>query len=332
MSDGQDAPRSDAPPAEKAGKYLRPKDVDERAGLGQHLMWGAESFVWDWLYWFPLKAMPIEQASNFGAGMTRRVGPMTSAHKTMMRNLRLAFPNWSETERKECADGAWVTLGRIAGEMPHIGKLHPYTSGRVEVVNVERLDQIRDTGKPAVFFAGHIGNWEHLSPAIVNRGVPCQITYRALNNPHIDKRINDARFSSGIQLLAPKGIATRDLMRALGNGQSVALMNDQKFNQGIPVPFFGHDAMTAPGPTRLAMKYKTPLQPMSVLRTGPARYKVTVFDALQPEAGPDDKTAVFNTVLKINQFVEARIREQPDQWFWMHNRWPKEAWVAAGVM
>lgn len=325
MSDGEGKP-----PEEK--RYIRPKDVDNRASFGQRAMWGVESFFWDTVYWFPLKAMPVEKASNLAANILRKVGPMTSAHRTVTRNLRMAFPNWSEKERAEVADGSWVTLGRIAGEMPHLGEMHPYTGKRIEVVNVERLDAIRESGKPVVFFAGHVANWEHLSPAIVNRGLPCHITYRMLNNPHIDKRIADARFSSGIDTLTPKGAGTRDLMRALANGESVALMNDQKFNQGIAAPFFGYDAMTAPGPTRLAMKYKAPLQPMSVLRTGPAKYKVTVYEPFQPDADPDEKTAVYNTVLRINRFVEDRIREAPDQWFWQHNRWPKEAWVAAGVM
>jgi KDO2-lipid IV(A) lauroyltransferase len=216
--------------------------------------------------------------------------------------------------------------------MPHLAKLHPYDSGRIEVVNAGRLDAIRENGKPVVFFAGHVGNWEHLSPAIVNRGVPCHITYRMLNNPHIDEMIAKSRFSTGIRLLTPKGAGTRDLMRALSKGLSVALMNDQKFNQGLAVPFFGYEAMTAQGPTRLAMKYKTVLQPMSVLRTGPARYKVTVFDPMPPTTGNDEKAAIFDTVLRVNQFVEARVREAPDQWFWMHHRWPKEAWVKAGVM
>ena len=313
-------------------RYIRPKDIDNRANFGQRVMWTVESFLWDWIYWFPLKAMSIEAASNLGAGMLRRLGPLSGAHKTVMRNLRMAFPKAGEKELNEIADGAWATLGHIAGEMPHLGQMHPYEGGRIEVVNAERLDAIRDSGKPAVFFAGHVGNWEHLSPAIVNRGVECQITYRALNNPHIDKRISDARFSSGIQKLTPKGAGTRDLMRALSSGQSVALMNDQKFNQGIAVPFFGHDAMTAPGPTRLAMKYNVPLQPMSTLRTGPARYKVTVYEPFMPDADTDENKAIYNTVLRINQFVEARIREAPDQWFWQHHRWPKEEWVKAGVI
>ena len=132
--------------------------------------------------------------------------------------------------------------------------------------------------------------------------------------------------------MTPKGAGTRDLMRALSSGQSVALMNDQKFNQGIAVPFFGHDAMTAPGPTRLAMRFNAPLQPMSTLRTGPARYRVTVYEPFMPDTDPDEDKAIYNTVLRINQFVEDRIREAPDQWFWMHHRWPKEAWVKAGVM
>ena len=71
---------------------------------------------------------------------------------------------------------------------------------------------------------------------------------------------------------------------------------------------------------------------MSVVRTGNARYRVTVYDPFPPDSDPDETKAIYNTVLRINRFVEDRIREHPDQWFWMHNRWPKEAWVKAGVM
>jgi KDO2-lipid IV(A) lauroyltransferase len=59
---------------------------------------------------------------------------------------------------------------------------------------------------------------------------------------------------------------------------------------------------------------------------------VTVHEAFMPDADPDEDKAIYNTVLRINQWVEARIREAPEQWFWMHNRWPKEAWVKAGVL
>jgi KDO2-lipid IV(A) lauroyltransferase len=208
----------------------------------------------------------------------------------------------------------------------------PYKPGSpVEVVGGERLDAIRASGTPAVFISGHFANWEVMASAICNRPLDCQITYRSANNPHIDRRIAEARHAYGINVLTPKGAGTRELMRALGRGQSVALMNDQKFNQGINVPLFGHDAMTAPGPTRLAMKFKAPIIPVICLRTGVGKYRVTFHEPIIPDADPDEAKAIYNTVLRINQFIEDCIRAAPEQWFWMHNRWPKEAWTRAGV-
>jgi len=319
----------------EAGRFIRPKDLDNenRTTLGAKIGWGLEAFAWDWVFWNPMKALPMEAASNTVAGILKTLGPMTSQHRTMTRNLRMAFPDWNESQVKEVAMGAWETLGRLAGEMPHLAKMKPYVeNSRIEVIGAERLDAIRESKKPVVFITGHFANWEVMASAICNRPLDCQITYRAANNPYIDRRIAEARHAYGIQVLTPKGAGTRELMRALSRGQSIALLNDQKFNQGISVPFFGHEAMTAPGPTRLAMKFNAPMLPISCVRTGPARYRVTFHEPFMPDADPDEDKAIYNTVLKINQFTEARIREAPDQWFWMHNRWPKEAWAKAGVM
>lgn len=319
----------------EAGRFVRPQDLDneQRTTLGAKAGWGIEAFAWDWVYWNPMSVLPLETASNTVAGILKTLGPMTSQHRTMVRNLRMAFPDSNESQVKDIAKGAWDMLGRTAGEMPHLKKIKPYVeNSRIEVVGGERLDAIRESRKPVVFVTGHFANWEVMASAICNRPLDCQITYRAANNPYIDRRIAKARHEYGIQALAPKGIATRELMRALGRGESIALLNDQKFNQGISVPFFGHEAMTAPGPTRLAMRYNVPMLPISCLRTGVARYRVTFHEPFMPETGPDEDAAIYATVLKINQFTEARIREAPEQWFWMHNRWPKDAWAKAGVI
>jgi Kdo2-lipid IVA lauroyltransferase/acyltransferase len=324
---------TDAQREPEAGRYVRPGDIDNRSTLAQRLMWRLEAFGWDWAYWKPLAGMSLEKASNAGAALMSRLGPLSSAHRTMVRNLRMAFPDWSERERTETAMGAWRTFGRLAGEMPHLSKMRPYVeNSRVEVIGAEHLDALRNSRQPAVLFSGHFANWEVMASAICNRPLDCQITYRATNNPHIDKRISAARLAYGVQVLTPKGVGTRDLMRALSRGQCVALMNDQKFNQGIPVPFFGYDAMTAPGPTRLALKYRAPMLPVSTLRTGPGRYRVTFHEPFIPEVLADEAATILANVVRINAFLEARIREAPDQWFWMHNRWPKEAWVSAGVI
>jgi len=318
----------------KPGKFVRPKDLDnaERTTLGARIQWRVEALAWDLLYWYPFKALPIEWASNTGAAILKALGPLTSQHRTMVRNLHMCFPNWSEEQIKDVAKGTWATLGHTVGEMPHLAKLVPGgKKPRLELQGLEVVDAIKASGKPVVFISGHFANWEPITSAISTNLPDALITYRAANNPHIDRRIAKAR-QSYTDRLAPKGAGTRELMRALARGQSVGLMNDQKFNQGIAVPFFGYEAMTAPGPTRLAMRYKTRIAPISCVRVGPARYRLTFHEPFAADSDPDEDKAIYNTVLRINCFVEDRIREHPDQWFWMHHRWPKEAWAKAGAI
>ena len=311
--------------------YVRPKDIDNRSTFWQRVQWRLEAFAWDWLYWAPMKALGPDRASNFGGWLFRKLGPLLSQHKTAMRNISMAFPDWSEEKVHRTALAAWESAGRTAGELPHLPKIHPYEGDRVEVVGAERLDAIRESGEGAVMISGHFANWEVMAAVICRRPVDCLVTYRMLNNPHIDRRINAVRQAYGIGVLAPKGLGTRELMRALGKGRAVALMNDQKFNEGIALPFFGQNAMTAPGPSRLAQKFKVPIVPVSTVRTGPARFRVTIHEPITQPRTNDLDADLENTVRNITAFLEDRVREQPGQWFWQHRRWPKDAWKAAGV-
>jgi KDO2-lipid IV(A) lauroyltransferase len=160
---------------------------------------------------------------------------------------------------------------------------------------------------------------------IIHAGVTCQITYRATNNPHVDDRIRASRWRYGVRLFAPKGTdGARELIRALSRGESVALMNDQKFNGGIAAPLFGVMAHTAPGPSTFALRFGVPIQPMSVQRKDKARFRVVVHDPIVLEDTGDRNADIEAGVGRINRFIEERIRERPAEWFWVHKRWPNE--------
>ena len=313
-------------------QYIRPKDIDNRSTFGQRLMWRFETIAWDVIYWAPMKALGPDRASRFLGWLMKTIAPLFSQNKTVKRNLRMAFPEKSEEEINRIAEAAWRNVGQTAGELPHLPKIHPYKGDRVEVIGAEHLDAIESSDQGAVIAAGHFANWEIIAAAICNRPVDCLITYRALNNPHIDRKLNKLRHDYGIGVLTPKGLGTRELMRALSEGRSVALMNDQKFNQGIPVKFFGYDAMTAPGPSRLALKYHVPVIVATTRRTGPARFQVKIHPPFMPEQTGDTDADVRACVERITAKIEAEVRANPEQWFWQHRRWPKEAWHEAGVM
>jgi KDO2-lipid IV(A) lauroyltransferase len=272
--------------------------------------------------------MPIEAASRLGGWILRLIGPLTGTHKVAERNLRIAFPHMGLEERRRLLTEQWESLGRLTAEFQLMHRITPAT-GRVQIVGGERLRAVAQSGKTAVLVSGHFSNWEVMAAVIVHLGVQCQVTYRAANNPYIDKRIIDTRKSYGVTLMAPKGgDGSREVLAAMAQGEAVALLNDQKFNRGLVMPFFGVDATVAPGPTRLALKFGCPMIPMSVERLDGVNFRVTIWDSIAPPKTGDRAADIEQGVRNVNAFIEDRVRENPGEWFWTHKRWPAEAYAA----
>ena len=268
-----------------------------------------------------IRALPVDVASDLGATMLRTIGPLTGANKTAKRNLLLAFPEKSEAEREDILKRQWENFGRYAAEFPQIDQLTP-ANGRMEVVGGERLREIAAKGEAAVLFSGHLSNFEVMAAAIMAEGVNCVITGRAANNPYVNERIIKSRERYGVKLFAPKGSeGTRELFAALKRGESVALLNDQKFNQGVAAPFFGHLCHTASGPTKLALRTSGKLVPLSVHRLKGARFRVVVHEPIVLAQTGDRNADIDRGVRQIIAFLEARVREHPEEWWWMHKRW-----------
>jgi KDO2-lipid IV(A) lauroyltransferase len=289
--------------------------------LVQDLAWRLEAVGFD-LFTGLVRLLGVDAASAFGGWLIRTLGPLSGAtHRLARRNIELAFPDNDSAWREQVLADQWENLGRTFFEIPVMERVLPST-GRVELVNGERLHQIAAGGRPVVFVSGHFSNWEVMPAAIVDSGVICQMTYRATNNPYVDDRIKKSRFRYGVRLFAPKGgDGSRELLKAMNRGESVALMNDQKFNSGVAAPFFGHLAHTAPAPTRLALRFGTVLQPMSVQRIKGARFRAVVHEPIELPHTGNRSEDIAAGVRAVNAFVEARIRERPSEWFWVHKRW-----------
>jgi KDO2-lipid IV(A) lauroyltransferase len=290
-----------------------------------------EALLWDGVQAL-FGAFKLEKASALGASLLQGIGPLTSPNKTALRNLRLAFPNESEAWRREVLKAMWAEFGRITGEFPHMHEFPArLADGRIVFEGREHIARARETG--AVYIGGHFSNWEVTSVCLAGADPDCYFTYRPANNPIIDKKIIETRKSFGLTLQSAKGRSGgMALMRTLGRKGTVALMNDQKYNEGVAVPLFGHDCMTADGPTRLALRFKVPLAPLSGRRMGGVTFKVTAHSPIALDYDAPLEDAVLSGVKRVNAFMEARIREAPEQWFWVHRRWPKSAWIDAGVM
>ncbi len=297
--------------------------TDATPSLAQDLLWRLEAMAFDAIIVIA-RVLPVDAVSDLGAWFFKSFGPLTGAHKVAETNLRIVFPTASDGDIARLLRAQWDNTGRTFLELLIMDRIIR-SQGRVELVGAQRFADIAERNEPVVFVSGHFSNFEVMPAAIVNSPVKCHITYRAMNNPHVEARVRDYRWRYGVRYFAPKGgDGARDLLQALGRGESVALMNDQKFNGGIAAPLFGVMAHTAPGPTRLALRFDTVLQPMSVQRKRKARFRVVVHEPIRLEKTGDNAADIEAGVRKVNAFIEQQVRERPSEWFWTHKRWPSE--------
>jgi Kdo2-lipid IVA lauroyltransferase/acyltransferase len=266
--------------------------------------------------------LPLDYASALGGALARCIGPFLSVSKHARRNISRAFPDFSKTEIARVVVGMWDNLGRLAAEYPHLRKIHVFEpGGRVETHGFEHVERAVATGRRMIVFSGHIANWEIGMLAGVQHGISVAQIYRAANNPLMDRMI--ARFRGDHGEFIPKGpIAARRAIKALRRGTNLGLLADQKMNDGIPVPFFGRAAMTAPALAVLALRFDCDVLPLRVERLDGAHFRVTVFPPLPLPRSGKHHADVAVLMGQVNATLEAWIRDRPEQWFWVHRRWP----------
>jgi len=277
------------------------------------------------LFFAAMRALPLDAASALGGALARLIGPRLGISQRARRNLRTALPELSAPQIERVIRGMWDNLGRVAAEYPHLRQIRVFApGGPVETAGLEHLDQAIAAGRPAIIFGGHLGNWEIAALAAGQYGIDVAQIYRAANNPLVDRMIARCRGdpSNGSEFIPKGAVASRRALAALRRGAHLALLVDQKLNDGIPVPFFGRKAMTAPALALLALHFDCAVLPARVERVGGAHFRLTIHPPLALPHSGDRNADVATLMAAVNRTLELWIRETPEQWFWLHSRWP----------
>lgn len=264
----------------------------------------------------------VDAASATGGWLARHLAPIAPAHRTARRNIQRALPHLTPDQVEATLSGMWDNLGRTFGEYPHFRSFAGFSNPRIEMVGLEAARAVVAEGKGAITLAGHFANWELMAVAAAQAGMQGCEVYRAINNPLINAWIVRQRRRYAFPLQVPKTMeGTRDLLRVLKAGQVVAMLADQKFMDGVPVPFFGRDAMTAMGPAVLGLRTGAALVPVRMERLTGARFRMTLLPPLTVTRSGDKDADIVNLLTTINAFLEEAVRARPEQWLWAHNRW-----------
>jgi Kdo2-lipid IVA lauroyltransferase/acyltransferase len=202
-------------------------------------------------------ALPLETVSWSSGLAWRLIAPRFHRQQRALRNLRRAFPNLSETERKRLAEAMWENLGRTFGESFHLREI--IAEKRIRFEPLEQLEDIIRAG-PCIMCGMHLGNWELIAYASRLMGAQFTGVYQRLRNPLVDEESRKLRaflYEGGLLPKAP--VTARALMKVAKNGGYPAFLADLRDDNGAIVPFFGHPALATVFPALLARKTGLPL-------------------------------------------------------------------------
>lgn len=261
------------------------------------------------------KILPTNMASACGGKILRSIGPLLSSNRRAKRHIMNSL-QVTEAEAEIMSRDMWDNLGRVFAEYPH---LHEIYDSHVELCGKENLIGLDREGVPAIFFSGHLANWEVAAPSLRQKNIDVDLIYRAPNNPFVDKILQKCRSMNGVLRTYPKSSAgMRQVLSALKEGRKIGILIDQKYNQGIEFPFFGQPAMTSPAFIQLAKKFNCPLLPVQVERIEHrAAFRVTVHAPLDLQKSEDELLSEAHALL------EGWIRQHPAHWLWPHKRWKR---------
>jgi len=268
---------------------------------------------------------PLKTSMRIGTGAGKIIGSLIpKLKKTGRRNLEIALPELSETEKEKILNGTFESLGRQLGLVSHFGEFTPErVRETVEVVGMENFDEAYARGNGVLFFTGHFGSWEIFFLLPYAFGYAMNMLVRRVDNPLVENFVDNLRTHLGCKTLDKKQSA-RSMFRVLRKGELLGIMADlnAQEREGVFVDFFGTPASTTTGIAKLALSTNAAVLPaFAVWNEAKQIYVVHLEPALKYEKTDDTDADVKTLTQKITNVVEDYVRRYPEQWLWIHKRW-----------
>jgi len=278
-----------------------------------------------WLILKKLGVLPRRLARGFAASVTSLLFSLQpKLRKTAEFNLRLAFPDWTEAERKDATRKMVRNLGWMAAEFARFPRL---TRENIEEVVIleghENFLEGQRRGKGVLYLTGHIGAWELSSFAHALYGYPLHFMARPLDNQRLDALVNKYRCASGNEPIF-KNESARVMLRILKGGGTVGILADQNTmpEEGVFVDFFGKSACTTTGLARVALHTGAAVVPgYAYWDESIQKYRLRFEPPVELIRTGDTERDVFENTKRFTKVIEEIIRKHPDQWVWVHQRW-----------
>ena len=266
------------------------------------------------LLWL-LHFLPLPWLRALGAGFGRLLFVLGRERRQVaLTNLGLCFPELGAEERRRLALQHFIAFGQSFLDRSLLWWASPARLRRL--IQLEGLEHLPKDGSPVILLSPHFvgldAGWTRLTLEM-----PMLSVYANQKNPVFDAALYAGRMRFNQPQLLSRLDGLRKAVKGLATGRPFYYLPDLDFGprDAIFVPFFGTPAATITGVPRLAKLAHARVLPC-ITRMTPQGYRVTLEAAWEDYPGPD----VTADTRRMNAFIEARVRQCPAQYYWLHKR------------
>jgi len=240
-----------------------------------------------------------------------------------IENMSLALPELDSAEILTYVQKNFEHIGMCGVEMLRFDMFelgHKKDEKYIIYENAHLLEEAMALGRGVLLLSAHLGFWEVGGFSLADHGIQFDMVAKPLKNPLTDHYFSRLRKSFGAEILNSRQGARR-ILKSLRANHVVGIMLDQHISPpgAVDVEFFGRKAYTTTAIANMAMKHQIPIVPVFCLRQPDNRYKIWAEPMLLLE-GAGEGAVIANTQ-QLTAIIEAAVRKDISQWFWMHKRW-----------
>lgn len=286
--------------------------VQEKRGVGPYLTHVALSAVLNLPRLLPYRwRLPA-----VGWLASRVIGPIAGYDKRIRDNLALTFPDMPKAEVERLVRGVLKNSGRFLAEMWSGDAFYERMKDtQLSGPGLPALMEAKAAGRPIIAISGHLGNYDAARAVLIQAGFETGALYRPMSNAYFNEsyKARMEGFEGKAFEQSRRGMA--EMVKHLRKGGLLAILLDQREDQGAKLSFFGKPAMTTLAVAEMALKYDTLFIPAFAIRKeNGLDFDVVIED---PIAHSDAETMMQ----EFNNRIEAQIRQNMDQFLWIHRRW-----------
>jgi KDO2-lipid IV(A) lauroyltransferase len=278
----------------------------------------AAGFTLAYLHLSRLLPLSLNRAIALRVGrMLARLVPRV--RKVTMANLDLAYGDSISREEKErIYRGAVDNVCLVAAEFSQSNRI---AEGRGGVAITVEGTEFIEKGRGYVCIGAHISNWELMGPCMAAHGYDISAVVREFDSPRVNRLIDGIRRSGKVTTI-PKDNGGREIIRRLREGALVGILVDQSPREnGVPVTFFGRPCWATVAPAMIAVRAKTSVVPAALTREPSGGYRLRFYAPITFNRTGDLRADLIRYTQACQDALERMVRENPEQWLWLHQRW-----------